>query len=191
MEIAKLIAHLTSAIWLFIPLRQRGTKYFYYFLINAISSAVLLINSFNLFHPAYLYLGQGFFLIISLFDFKKLPNYIFILLGILGVSILLPFLISIKIIPPLLIIEHIIIFLIILKKTLQYFAQFEKLVLFHFVLLLFVISLITRFYVIIQNIRTGIIFFYLTTALGILIGIYFLFYNEKNSFKISLSSVKN
>jgi hypothetical protein len=191
MEIAKIIAHLTSAIWLFIPLRQIGTNYFYYFLINAISSALLLLNGFFYFHPAYLYLGQGLFLIISLFDFKKLPNYIFILLGILGVSILLPFIISIKIIPPLLIIEHIIIFLIILKKTIQYFAKYEKLVLFHFVLLLFVISLITRFYVIIQNIRTGIIFFYLTTALGILIGIYFLFYNEKNSFKISLSSVKN
>jgi hypothetical protein len=191
MEIAKLIAYITSAIWLFIPLRQRGTNYFYYFLINAVSSAVLLINSFNLFHPAYLYLGQGLFLIISLFDFKKLPNYIHFLLGILFISILLPFLISLEVITPLLIIEHILIFFIILKKAIQYTALYEKLNLFHFILLLLEISAVTRFFVIIRNIRTGIIFFYLTTALGILIGIYFLFYNEKNSFKIPLSTAKS
>jgi len=46
--------------------------------------------------------------------------------------------------------------------------------------------MITRFIVVAGNLKTGIIFFYLTAAFGILIGIFFLFYNEKNSPKLRL-----
>ncbi len=183
------LVNLTSCIiWLLIPFRQVKTNYFFFFLIYAITSGLLLLDDILLIHPAKIYLGQGIFLIIFLYDFKKIPHYIFFLLGILAVSIVLPFLISTEIITPLLIIEHVLIFFIILRKTIQYIAQHEKLNLFHFILLLFEISAITRFIVIIGDIKTGVIFFYITAAFGIIIGIYFLFYNEKNSFKIPLST---
>jgi hypothetical protein len=79
-----------------------------------------------------------------------------------------------------------IIFTIILKKVVIYINQYLKLNFFHFLLLLLEITMATRFYVVIENIRTGIIFFYISSAFGIIIGIFFLFYNEKNSPAFSL-----
>lgn len=178
---------IASTIWLIIPLRQIKTTYFFYFLIYAISSAFMLLDNILLIHPAYLYLGLGFFLITSLYNFKRIPHYILFLSGILIVSIILPFLLSIKTITFCLIIEHAIIFFIILKRIVLYSGQQGKLSLFHIILLLYEISLITRFIVVASNLRTGLIFFYLTAAFGILIGIFFLFCNEKNSPKFRLA----
>jgi hypothetical protein len=188
MIIPYFISYVLNIIWLIIPFRQIRTDYFFFFLIYAISSAFMLLDHFLLIHPAKIYLGQGFFLIISLYNFKKIPSYIIFLLGLLILSIVLPFLISIEIITFCLIVEHSLIFFIILKKTIQYSAKQEKLNVFHFVLLLFEISVITRFIVVIGNVETGIIFYYLTAAFGILIGVYFLFYNENDSLKIPLST---
>jgi hypothetical protein len=86
------------------------------------------------------------------------------------------------------IVEHVVIFFIILKRAVLYSFEFKKLNIFHFVLLLFEISAISRFMVVIGNLKTGDIYFYLTVAFGVLIGIFFLFYNENNSPKISLES---
>jgi hypothetical protein len=47
-------------------------------------------------------------------------------------------------------------------------------------------TLILRFIVVLEDINTGIIFFYITAAFGILLGIFFLFFNENNSPRFSL-----
>lgn len=187
MIIAQIIAYLVSAVWFLIPIKQIRTNYFFYFTVYAISSGLSLFNEILLIHPAKIYLAQGFLLIFSLYDFKKTPHYLFIIVVILTASILLTFIISAEVIIFILIIQHAFIFFLVLKKAILYSTQFEKLNLFHFVILLFEISVITRFLVIIGDIKTGIIYFYLTAAFGILIGIYFLFFNENNSFKFSLS----
>ena len=187
MIIPVFIGFIGDTIWLLIPFRQVRTSFFFFFLIYAISSAVSLVDNILLVHPAYFYLGQGFFLIISLYNLKKIPHYKFFLLGILIISIILPFLISIGIITVILILQHVIIFFIILKRIVVYSNVQGKLNLFHFIVLLFEISAIMRFIVVAGDIRTGIIFFYLTAAFSILIGIFFLFYNVENSPKFSLA----
>lgn len=176
-----------NAIWLIIPIRQAKTNYFLYFLIYAVSSVFMLSDNIFLIHPAYVYLGLDFFLIVSLFDFKKIPNYLFLLVGILIISIILPFLLSIRIITLCLVIQHAVIFFIILKRTIIYSYKEEKLNLFQFVLLLYEITLVTRFLVVLHNIKTSLIYFYLTAAFGILIGTFFLFYNVENSPKFSMA----
>jgi hypothetical protein len=186
MNVPIAITSTVYTIWLIIPFRQLKTKYFFYFLIYAVSSVFMLLDYTLLIHPAYFYLGTGFFLIISLYNFKNIPHYILFLTGVFVISIALPFLLSIDIITFCLIVEHISIFVILLKRTVLYSVQQERLNIFHFILLLYEITLITRFIVVMGNIKTGIIFFYLTAAFGILIGIFFLFYNEKNSPKLSL-----
>ncbi len=188
MTIPILIGNITSIVWLIIPFRQIRTKFFFFFLIYGISSALMLLNDILLIHPAYFYLVLDFFLIISLFNFKKFPNYVLFLIGVLIISIILPFLLSIRIITVCLIIQHAVIFFIILKRTILYSYREEKLNLFQFVLLLYEITLVTRFLVVLHNIKTSIIFFYLTAAFGILIGIFFLFYNVENSPKFSIAS---
>jgi len=188
MSIPYIINYLLLITWLLIPFKQAKTSFFLYFLLYAISSAFVLIDqTLQIVHLAYFYLGVGFFLIISLYNFKKIPHYIFFLTGVLIISIILPFILSIEIITVCLVIQHIAIFFIILKRTVLYINEYEKLNLFQFILLLYEITLITRFIVVIGNIKTGIIFFYLTAAFGIFIGIFFLFYNELNSPKIPLA----
>jgi len=188
MVIPHIVSLISNTIWLFVPFRQAKTNYFFFFLIYAVTSAFMLLDYILLLHPAKFYLGQGFFLIISLYNFQKIPYYVSVLLSILIISIILAVIIPVKIIIPCLIAEHVVIFFIILKRTVLYSNEHKKLNIFHFVLLLFEITAITRFIVVLKNLRTGIIFFYLTTAFGILIGIFFLLYNEKNSPKISLES---
>lgn len=186
MNIAIYITSVLYLIWLIIPLRQAKTHYFFYFLVLSVLSAVMLLDYFLLIHPAYFYPAAFSFLIISLFNFKKIPYYIFFLSAVLAVSILLPFVLSIQTITIILVIQNVIIFIIILKRAIVYSSTTSKLNIFHFVLLLYQVTLITRFIVVIGEIRTGIIFFYLSAAFGIFIGIYFLFYNEKNSHQVSL-----
>jgi hypothetical protein len=140
----------------------------------------MLLDYILLIHPAYFYLGAGFFLIISLLDFKKIPQYKFILPAVLVISIVLTFLISVKTITIILIIQHVIILVIILQKTIMYISEFKNLNIFHFILLLYEITIITRFIVV----HESVIFFYISAAFGIFIGIFFLIYNEKNSPKI-------
>jgi hypothetical protein len=194
--IAYIVSYSLIVIWVLIPFRQKNTTYFYYFLVYALSSLLLLaINlliQFKIYpvHPAYIYLGQGFFLIVSLYRFQKIPHYVTYLSFLLIFSIAMLFFLSIDTIVIILIVTHIVIFLLILKNTILYIQQTEKLNLFHFLILLFEISAIARFIVIIANLKTGYLYFVLTAALGILIGIFFLFYNEKNSPKLNLSKEK-
>jgi hypothetical protein len=159
----------------------------------------MLLNHLFLINPLKFYFGQGLFLIISLYDFRKIPYYIPVLLLLLIVSTIIPVFIPIefvaefvlfsfiaKHIVAFLVAEHVIIFFIILKRTVLYSFDFKKLNIFHFVLLFFEITAILRFIIVLENSKADIIYFYLMVALGILIGIFFLFYNEKNSPEISL-----
>ena len=191
MIIAYVVGLISDIVWLLVPFRQFRTNYFYFFLVMAVISAFFIIDNVLLIHPAKVYLGQGLFLIVSLYNFRKIPYYIPVLLIILIISIILPMVLSVESIVPILLVEHIIIFIIILKKTILYSYHFKKLNVFHFVLLLFGITAITRFIVVLKNLRTGVIFFYITAAFGILIGIFFLFYNEKNSPQINLEKQIN
>ena len=186
MIVGYVVGLIGNIVWLLIPFRQIRTNYFYFFLVLAVYSAFFLLDHILLIHPAKVYFGQGLFLIISLYNFRKIPYYIPFLLIILIISIILPIWLSIETIIPFLVVEHVIFFFIILKRTVLYSYQFKKLNIFHFVLLLFGITAITRFIVVLNNLRTGVIFFYITAAFGIFIGIFFLFYNENNSPEISL-----
>ena len=187
MSVPYIIIYLSNVIWLPIPFRQLRTDFFSFFLFYAILSALSLFDIVFLIHPAYIYFGFGFFLIISLYNFKKTSRYIFFLSSILAISVVLPFFISVETITLILILQHSIIFFIILKRTIIYSINQGKLNLFHFILLLFEISVVMRFFVVVGNLKTGIIFFYLTAAFSILIGIFFLFYNVKNSPEFSMA----
>ncbi len=187
MIIPYIISIAGNTIWALTPFKQAKTNYFYFFLVNAITSCLSLLDFIFLIHPAKIYVGKDLFLIIALFEFKKIPHYKYFILGVFALSILLPLIISVQILIYLLIVENIVIFFLILKKTILYSALTEKLNLFHFILLLLELSTITRYIVVVVDIKTGVIFYYLTAAFGILIGIYFLIFNENNSFKFALT----
>lgn len=179
MIFAYIIGIVSSTIWLLIPLRQLKTNYFYYFLTYAIPASLTLINAFFPIDSRRFLPGLGLLTIISLFNFKKIPNYQLFLSGIVAISIYTAFIIQPLGIIIVSIVEHVIILLIILKKAILFTNSTKKINYFHILLILFEVSVITRFIPLIGE--KGLIFFYITAALGIFIGIFFLIYNEETS----------
>ncbi len=59
---------------------------------------------------------------------------------------------------------------------------------FYFVLNFYVLTLLIKNFIIFIDLQTGIYYFYITSALEIFISLYFVFYNEKNSFRYKLNS---
>jgi hypothetical protein len=112
--------------------------------------------------------------------------YPLFLLLVLFTGIFLPFFLTIPQITIILILQHLAAVIIVLKRAIQYSAENEKLKLFHFVFLLSELSTAIKFYLVTVNVKTGVFYFFLTTAFGVLIGIYFLFYNEKNTYEVSI-----
>ncbi|MCX6149841.1 MAG: hypothetical protein NTX22_04885 [Ignavibacteriales bacterium] len=59
-----------------------------------------------------------------------------------------------------------------------FFQENHSILFFHLALLLYEASLIAKFLFIMIDIKTGLLFFYLTTAFEILLAIYFMFDRE-------------
>lgn len=194
MSIPIIISYFVALIWILIPFRQRKTNYFFFFLFNAIGSLIITLNlvlflyDIIFVHNVKIFFGLGLFLIISLFNFKKIPHYLIFLLTILAISIVLPFFLSVNTIMVLLVLQNIIIFVIFLKHTVAYSSAHEKLNLFHFILLFYQMTVILRFILLLGDINTAGIFFYISAFFSAILGIFFLIFNENSSPKLSLKS---
>lgn len=188
MNFIDFITIFNTTIWLLIPIRQYRTKYFLFFLILALFDPIFLgfyycfsisINNFYLIGTSILTIGaypnlnkknrvliSSIFVLITIFTaifFKELHRenelvvHLFILLN----------------------------FLSILVKD---FSVTRQLTFFMIVLISYEISLIVKFYLVLDTqVAIGAAYFYITTMLQIIIGIFFLFINEKNSKSISFN----
>ncbi|MGE5435591.1 MAG: hypothetical protein ACM3O3_00060 [Syntrophothermus sp.] len=77
--------------------------------------------------------------------------------------------------------------------TIMLFNSFkeQKINYFYIVLVLYQLTVTLKFLIIILNVNTGPYFYFITTAFEILIGIYFIFFNNINSPSIRLVPVEN
>jgi hypothetical protein len=169
-------------IWLFPPFRQYKTQYFLFFLILALADPVIFILLKTLsFHVIRTNLIITFFMILSLIDRNKLKKgWIFVLLlllVLLAVAIKFP----IKEIYPIKIILSCIILFFILRDSLLYLNKHHTINLFYLVFILYEITIIIKFIYTASRTHTGTIYFYTTGFFEIFIGIFFCFYNKKNS----------
>jgi len=169
-------------IWLFPPFRQYKTEYFLFFLILALADPViyLLLKTLS-FQVTRTNLIITFFMILSLIDSNKLKKrWIFIsllLLVLLTAAIKLP----LKEIYQIKIILSCIILFFILKDSLLYLNKHQTINLFYLVFILYEITIIIKFIYTASRTHTGTIYFYTTGFFEIFIGIFFCFYNMKNS----------
>ena len=183
MTVYQIILTLNIFVWFFPPIKQYGGKYFYYFLILALSDP-LNIAIRQVFHfTFYLHLILDLFLILSLFDFRMLKNIPFVILLILfsvGANIFL----TPDSVAVLMIICDLIILTIFLKRAVLYLRDYGNINLFFFVLILYETSTISKYLILLFELPVKIIYFNLTTAFEILIALYFTFYTTDNSPKI-------
>ena len=179
MIIPKIIWFLNIAAWLLPPFRQKGCKYFVYFLILALSDPVFqIIDMVRNSDSTSYYLVVSTLILITLFKKKSL---LLLMIPILFLSIYL----SNPEIRIFTFLVHFIILLYFLKEFIIILGQESKILIFNLMLVLYEASVLFKFGATYFEIA-GYLFFYLTTAFEILIAIFFTVYNEKNSPVIKL-----
>ncbi len=128
--------------------------------------------------------------ILSLLGLNAIKKNIALIIVFIAASILIAFYASKRYMEVYLTLLHLMIFTIFLSKTLLDTYKDDIINVFYFVFCVYEISIIMKEIILAINIRTSIIFFYITSAFEILIGIYFILYNEKNGLKIKLNLKK-
>lgn len=181
MELLRYIAYTSIFIWVLIPIRQFRTRFFLFFLILGLLdlSSLILLYVFNSKAEIFYLIGTAILLYPFLTDLKNVYRF-----GVVAVLIVSAFIIFYYTnINPILfqMVIHIAILIYFLKVLILYYGLNRKILLFHLFLLAYEFSLILKFFVYWHEFNLGLIYFYLTTIFQILIGIFFLFINEKNS----------
>jgi hypothetical protein len=179
-------------IWLFPPIKNRGTEYFNYFLFLALADPVVLLLRhlfhipFNVFHLMF-----GFFLALSFIKDKKTQIIVLILSLLMPVSMYI-----IKILPIyyalLSAIIQVIIAFVVSMRIVLYLKQSYSLNLFLCLLMFYMsITVIMRIAVLV-NLDLGAISFNLGAATQILFGIAFIFINiNTKNFKLIKEQTEN
>jgi len=188
MYLAKIIAYISILVWLLPPFKQLKGGYFLYFLISGYSDplAILLGEVFRL-NPYYTHLLIAFLLSISILFYSKKLNskWIASLILLLILSLWLGNKNTIFI--PIIIFR----FLIILQLLISFSNEFllkQRINIYLSVLIFYEITIILKYAAVGCNYSLGIYFYYLTSVFGMLICLFFIFYNLQNSPLIKLHS---
>ena len=181
------IIYSSMIVWAIIPFRQYKTEYFIFFLILAISDPIVLtIYSVVHLNPLRIYPMLILLATFSLIQFNTIKKNLFLVILITFLSTYASIEASFKILKIILLVIHIAMFFIILKKVIIEAYQNDRIKIFYFVFCIYITSLIMKYLISIVDIKTGMTYFYLTSAFEILIGIYFIIYNVKNSPSLKL-----
>lgn len=181
MEILKFIVYLSLIIWILVPVRQIKTRLFLYFLILGLIdlTSFILLYLFNLKFELIYLIGTVALLYPLLQFFNNLSKFT-ILIILTGFALLIYYssadnyiLFQTGI--------HFIIFFLFLRILVIHVGLHSQILVFHLFLLVYEFSLLLKFFVFLNEFEVGLIYYYVTTAFQILIGVYFIFVNEKNS----------
>ncbi len=182
MVIPYILLVVSIVIWIFIPFRQFRGNYFVFFLILAtLDPLTVFIRALISIHPLRIYSICSIFLIFSLFDRKSFKKRIPLIFTIILINTLIALFSSFQFLQIDLFLLNIIIEFFILERTVLFIQEKKYINLFHLVLNLYMLTLIIKYFVIMIDVKTGINYFYVTSSFEILIGVYFLLANEKNS----------
>jgi len=186
MEIIKLIGYINSIIWILIPIRQYKTKFFLFFLVLGLLDPLAFTSIFLIkFNVAILYLfGTIVLFYTASLGIKREIKIGFSLFFLVASLIVVFYSMPISIIIQMVI--HLMIFIYFLKILVVFYSEHRKLLLFHLVLVVYEFSLLLKFYVFYHEVGVGPAYYSVTTALQIIIGIFFIFVNEVNSPKLTI-----
>ncbi len=187
MLVAKIIVNVSMLIWVLTPVRQYGGRYFLFFLISALLDPMIMLMHFFI-HVVFfrIYSVADFIMLITIIDFKKVVQFKYYIIALLAITIYLADNLTMTEIPWVIVIENIVTLYLFLKITLLYIDKRKEINIFHVVMDLYLFTLAIKFIAWVIDIRFGVLYFYITTAFEILIGIFFIFYNDNNSPKLKL-----
>ncbi len=173
-----------------IPFRQYGGRFFFFFLILALSDPVVLIYHWIYpVHPFRIYIVVFLFSVYSVMNFETVKKRIALLIIVTLLDLGFAVYAGIFLLRAILFFEDFVILYLILGRTLIDIIKTYEINIFYFVLNFYVLTLLIKDFIMLIDLKTGIYYFYITSALEILICIYFVFYNERNSFRYKFKSI--
>ncbi|MEW6508778.1 MAG: hypothetical protein AB1432_13645 [Bacteroidota bacterium] len=176
-NLIKGLFYFSIVLWLIPPIRQYKTNYFFFFLILAFIDPLVILYSKITFQnvPLSFYIFTNFLLFISLLDTSSIKRNWFLvfsgLVVLIGIVIYSNFTTSQSLI--ILIAIQFLILTAILKKFIVNFALNKKINLFHLVLILYILTIITKFFNVLTSFSDATAFFIITTIAQIIFGFYF------------------
>jgi hypothetical protein len=186
MTIASLIIDTSTLVWAVIPIRQYRTKLFGYFLIFAVLEvAFLILKNFYYINTYYYYLYGVILLIYPVFYGIKRKYRIWIIVGLIIIGSFLSYL-SAKYAILVQLAVHLAILLNFLRYFIINYGESRRINIFNLMLVLYEFSIIPKFFILYSESMAGLAYFYLSTIIEIFIGLFFVFFNEKNSPAIRL-----
>ena len=180
MPVEKIIVYISTFFWLFPPFRQYKGRFFYYFLILALSDPLAIINYSFIGIPHYFIHSIAGLLLLYSFDsivyVKKylIANIIFILAFFLFLFLLNNLLYVILTL-------HLLILYRFIRQALINTYSKNELNIFLCALVFYEISVAVKTIEFISGTDLGIIFFYLTLSFQILVAIFFTIFREDSS----------
>ena len=185
MLIAKLISIINIGAWLIPPVRQYRGEYFYYFLILALTDPIALtLNRVIGLDTLNVYIILTILMALSLFFLKPHnKSIIAVAIGIFIGYLLANYATYNEIIFALALIHTFILFVFI-KRGVVSINELGAINFYYFMLILYEISIVMKFVVLIANINAGVFYYHLTTFFQILIAIYFSIYRINTSPKV-------
>lgn len=186
---AYLIYYISAFVWLLPPIRQYRGKLFLYFLILAFADLLTRISSVNFHTNAFqIHCLISFASVLSVsISNTSMRMYVLIFIGFI-LTLFISITQTRNIIILYMVILHLIILWFFLKETLISFSKNNYLTLGWVMLILYEISIVLKFIIVLEATQASIIFYYLTTAFEILIAIFFTIYKVEDSPKIKLKS---
>lgn len=186
MSLSNILLQISVLIWLFPPLKQFRGRYFFYFLFLAVSDPIaLLLVSFKLTNLP-LYVVLDLLSLISLWKPELLSKKISYLIIPVMIVYYIAGITHYTFIFCFLILLHIIIIYLIIRIAVADIIEKNRLKYFYFAILLYELTVILKFAFLLANIKTGLIFFYSTTAFETMLALFFILVNEntKLAFRI-------
>ncbi|OGU59632.1 MAG: hypothetical protein A2V66_17865 [Ignavibacteria bacterium RBG_13_36_8] len=179
MNLYYIIFYISIFFWLLPPFRQYGGKYFYYFLILALTDAIstIAIQIFSI-NPNKLMLLSCFLLLISILGYKLLSTKSIIAVVVFTFISILSDNFSYKYQFLTMIIFHSTILIVILKYMLIYSFRYNEINFFHIVIILLESIYITKIMAMLIQLDTGIVFHFLCAIFQMLIAIFFTIFRE-------------
>ena len=174
-------------VWLFPPIRQFRTSKFYFFLILALMDPIALIYG-EIFRTSITfnyYLIGNYLLLASLAWEKKSSEirYSLVVAGIFFTILLFTINFSTNDHLFIAVILQIILLLILLKTFIVEYAFNSNFNLFYLVLVFYVLTIISKFLIVLLDLANASAFFHITTIAQILFGLFFSIYKEGKSGK--------
>jgi len=180
MPVEKIIVYISTFFWLFPPFRQYKGRFFYYFLILALSDPLAIINySFIGIPHHFIHSLAGLLLLYSFDSIGYLKKYLAANIIFILAFFLFLFLLD-NLLYLILALHLLILYRFLRLSVLNTFIK-NELNIFLFLLVFYEISVIVNLIVFISKSNLGVVFYYLTLSFQILVAIFFTIFREDSS----------